>query len=79
MCGVCLSEAVLITFILLFPNTMPRYTQHIELPRNAIGSRHILQVHNYGVKTSDISKRAYIQSSLHADELPGKSILIDSY
>jgi hypothetical protein len=51
---------------------MGRTTQRIDLPSSSIGTKYSLQVHHYGPKTPNIStKRAYIQSSLHADEIPG--------
>ena len=67
-----LIAATILRITILLPNfVMPRRTQRIELPSSSIGTRHTLLVHNYGLKTSPTSRRAYIQSSLHADELPG--------
>jgi predicted deacylase len=48
---------------------MPRTTVRIPLPRSSIGSGSELIFHNYGPVVS--SETAYIQASLHADELPG--------
>ncbi len=49
---------------------MARRTEKIELPVGAIGTRRHLLVHRYGPEGDGV-ERAYIQGSLHADELPG--------
>ena len=53
---------------------MPRSTQSITLPSSSIGARHHLLVHRYAPDLTQPTKKAYIQASLHADELPGKNL-----
>ena len=55
---------------------MSRTSQSIPLPSTSIGTRHNLLVHNYGPVSTSATKKAYIQASLHADELPGYTTLI---
>lgn len=43
----------------------------IQLPQSQIGNRRKLLVYHYSPSTSTTGKKAYIQASLHADELPG--------
>jgi predicted deacylase len=45
-----------------------RVTERIDVS-NALGTRHQLVFHKYGSKIA--SKKAYIQATLHADEIPG--------
>lgn len=52
---------------------MPRTVQSITLPSSSIGTRHNLVIHSYGPDSTQATKRAYIQASLHADELPGNT------
>lgn len=47
---------------------MPSSTQSVVLKGTGIGTQHQLVFHHYGVAGKG---RAYIQASLHADELPG--------
>lgn len=63
--------------LLLLPscNCAMRRTERIDLP-NGIGSRYSLLMHRYG-PTSPTVPQAYIQASLHADELPG--LLVSSH
>lgn len=57
---------ILLSFLSL---SMPRQTTKVALPSSAIGSSNELIFHRYG--PSDAEESAYIQASLHADELPG--------
>jgi uncharacterized protein len=62
---------------------MPRQTTRIDLPPPGIGTRQHVVIHEYDAKAIDgkgfsvddleyfAEDRAYIQASLHADELPG--------
>jgi hypothetical protein len=58
-------------FCITLISAMPRRSQHIEIPSNSIGIRRGITVHHYGERSSHTSKNAYIQASLHADEIPG--------
>eukprot|EP01035_Chromulina_nebulosa_P026775 gene26775-35098_t len=49
--------------------TKRRRTSKIELPSAGIGCKNTLQFHEYG--PPDATETAYIQTTLHADELPG--------
>ena len=49
---------------------MARRTVNIEIPSDSIGTKQSIQAHYYGQKSS-VTRCAYIQASLHADELPG--------
>lgn len=53
-----------------------RRTEIITLPQQSIGVRHTLQVLHYGPDDPRV-QQCYIQSSLHADELPG--LLVTSH
>lgn len=46
-----------------------RVTKKVPLPSNTIGTQMSLLFHRYGPRNS--GGKAYIQASLHADELPG--------
>ena len=52
---------------------MPRTTQNIAIPSSTIGTRQYIIVHNYAPNHTQATKKAYIQASLHADELPGNN------
>lgn len=56
---------------------MPRTTQNIALPSSTIGTRQYLIVHNYAPDYKQATKKAYIQASLHADELPGNTQYVE--
>lgn len=62
--------------LLLAPSllsAMPKTVTHTPIPHSQIGTRHTLQFHTYepqGARPADM-KTAYIQASLHADEIPG--------
>ena len=60
----------------MFNNSLKRRrTSKVELPSAGIGCRNILQFHEYG--PPDAAETAYIQTTLHADELPG--MLVSNY
>lgn len=48
-----------------------RTTHSILLPADSIGTKHTILVHRYTPESVKAKKTAYIQASLHADELPG--------
>jgi predicted deacylase len=50
---------------------MKRQTSQIQIPSVSIGQQRFLMVHQYGEYTPGVTERAYIQASLHADEIPG--------
>ncbi|MEM7222176.1 MAG: succinylglutamate desuccinylase/aspartoacylase family protein [Pseudomonadota bacterium] len=52
---------------------MPRQTQHIDLPSPGPGTSSRLTVHRYG--TPGARPKAYLQASLHADEIPAMLVL----
>jgi hypothetical protein len=53
---------------------IPRNTARLEIPSSSIGTRHSLLVHTYVPSTGgEATKKCYIQATLHADEIPGKS------
>jgi hypothetical protein len=58
-------------FCITLISAMPRRSEHIEIPSNSIGIRRGITVHHYGERSPYASKHAYIQASLHADEIPG--------
>ena len=49
---------------------MKRQTTKVELPAFSIGQRRHITFHQYG-ELGESGERAYVQASLHADELPG--------
>lgn len=61
-------------FYLLFPFLLVncRVTEKVFLPRNSPGNERYFLVHKYGPESSS---RAYIQTNLHADEIPGILVL----
>lgn len=58
-------------------SAMPKEVRTVCLPSNTIGTQRFIQIYHYtpastsSLPTSDPPKHAYIQASLHADELPG--------
>jgi len=59
--------------------TALRHVDRIELPTSSIGTRRHLLVYSYTSATPPVdataTKRAYLQASLHADELPGMLVI----
>ena len=51
-----------------------RHVDRIELPTSSIGTRRHLLVYSYA-SAAPMTKRAYVQASLHADELPGMLVI----
>lgn len=60
----------LVLFNQVASSRMPRRTVHHEIASEYIGTKRSVQAHHFGPKNS-LTRRAYIQASLHADELPG--------
>ena len=60
----------LVLFNQVSSSRMPRRTVHHEIPSDFIGTKRTIQAHHFGPKNS-LTRCAYIQASLHADELPG--------
>ena len=55
--------------------SLSRRIERIELPTGSIGTRRNLIVYHYGSPDVVVGKHAYIQASLHADELPGMLVV----
>lgn len=68
-----ISKLFLIVFFLiaLIEFGMPRISEKIHLPINGIGARHFLTIHKYQPTIGVSLEKAYIQATLHADEIPG--------
>ena len=60
-----------------FVQCIARTTQIITLPSNSIGTKQSILVHRYIPEGSKGKKTAYVQASLHAEELPGLVIQAD--
>lgn len=60
-------------------NCMARTTQIITLPSTSIGTKQSILVHRYFPANNRGTKTAYVQASLHADELPGPIVPADLY
>lgn len=56
---------------------MARTTQIITLPSTSIGTKQSILVHRYFPANNRGTKTAYVQASLHADELPGPIVPAD--
>ncbi len=61
---------LVLSFYFLLTTAMVKTVERIEIPNSSIGTKHVLYIHEYKPVTAT-SKAAYIQGSLHADELPG--------
>jgi hypothetical protein len=60
-----------------FVQCIARTTQIITLPSSSIGTKQSILVHRYIPEGSKGKKTAYVQASLHAEELPGLIIQAD--